>query len=134
MHVRTTTVNIGYIMYICILTDVQVRKRTSHGPVHLVLHDTVVPPGDGSQKHSVRTIPWLVRYRSGGGSTGHAGKYDHPFYPMLSDKRDLHEDTSGFIIHDTANEHNYLYSFFSSSPIHFLDWITHSSLILLVLQ
>ena len=33
-------------------------KRTSHGPIYLVPHDTVIPPGDGSQKHSVRTTPW----------------------------------------------------------------------------
>ena len=43
-----------------ILTVVQVRKRTSHGPFYLVPHDTVVPPGDGSQNHSVRTTLWCT--------------------------------------------------------------------------
>ena len=41
--------------YMCIPTVVQVRKRTSHGPVYLVPHDTVIPPGDGSQN-----IPWCT--------------------------------------------------------------------------
>ena len=52
----------------CILTAVQVRKPTSLGPVYLVLHVTAIPPGDGSQKHSVQNP--LVYYRSGGGSAG----------------------------------------------------------------
>ena len=80
----------------CILTAVQARKRTFHGPVYLVPDVTVIPPGDGSQKtHSVRTIPWFNTAVEVEAQA--CGKCDHHFYPILSDKRDWHEDTSALI-------------------------------------
>ena len=65
-----------------ILTAVQVRKRTSLGPAYLVPHGTVIPPGDGSQKHSVRTTPWCTTAVEVEAQA--CGKCDHHFYPMLS--------------------------------------------------
>ena len=67
----------------CILTAVQVRKRTSLGPVYLVPHgNTVILPGDGSQKkHSVRTTPWCTTAVEV--ELQVCGKCDHHFYPIL---------------------------------------------------
>ena len=62
----------------CILTAV----RTSLGPVYLVPHGTVIPPGDGSQKHSVRTTSWCTTAVEVEAQA--CGKYDHNFYPILS--------------------------------------------------
>ena len=66
----------------CILTAVQVRKRTFLGPVYLVPHGTVIPPGDGSQKQSVRTTPWCTTAVEVEAQA--CGKCDHHFYPILS--------------------------------------------------
>ena len=66
----------------CILTVVQVRKRTSLGPVYLVPHGTVIPPGDGSQKHSVRTTSLCTTAVEVEAQA--FSKCDQHFYPILS--------------------------------------------------
>ena len=77
----------------CILTAVQVRKRTSLGPVYLVPHGTVIPPGDGSQKQSVRTTSWCTTAVEVEAQA--CGKCDTTFISYYLYKRDWHEDTSG---------------------------------------
>ena len=68
----------------CILTAV----RTSLGPVYLVPHGTVIPPGDGSQKHSVRTTSWCTTAVEVEAQA--CGKCDHHFYPILETGTKIH--------------------------------------------
>ena len=73
----------------CILTAV----RTSLGPVYLVPHGTVIPPGDGSQSTRCEPPPgvlpqWRWKHRPAASATT-------TFIPYYLDKRDWHEDTYG---------------------------------------
>ena len=79
-YIRARTYYNKYLIYMH--TDVHVRKRTFHRLVYLVPHDTVIPPGDGPQKHSVRTIPWYTT-AVGGRSPGHAASVTTTFIPYF---------------------------------------------------
>ena len=65
--------------------------RTSLGPVYLVPHGTVIPPGDGSQSTRCEPPPgvlpqWRWKHRPAASAT-------ITFIPYYLDKRDWHEDT-----------------------------------------